>query len=207
MPEKSKIFILILFILFLISSDSFAQTQNGEWWRRAPVSFKVGFIAGYFAGRDEEAHKWAPIADDMVEQIKDEERDRYKEMIRPMKRDDEYLSKISFGDFSDKVDTFYTDKENLAIPVLQAFSLVRRELSGEDKALLDCEKIYNRIAHGRGVQQEDRLRALEEKLQECASLGQKVHPDSDKEDEYLGTGADTIEKETKSEEAKPGQGQ
>ena len=127
----------------------------------------------------------------MSEQIKEEEKNRYKEMIKPMKREEEYLSNISFGVFTEKVDGFYSDKNSLAIPVLQAFSLIRRELSGEDKTLLDCERVYIRIAHSRGLAQEDRLRDLEEKLQECASLGQKVHPGAEKDEELIGTEENT----------------
>lgn len=183
--------ILILILLCLTASLSFAEPKNGVWWKKAPISFKVGYIAGYFAGRDEEMHKWAPIAEDMAEQMKEEEKDRYKEMIKPMKKEEEYLSNISYGAFTEKVDGFYSDKDNLVIPVLQAFSLVRREMGGEDKTLLDCERVYIRIAHGRGTAQEDRLRDLEEKLQECASLGQKVHPETDKEDEYMGIEGDS----------------
>lgn len=182
--------LLIMISLCLVSSYSFAEPQNGVWWKKAPTSFKVGYIAGYFAGRNEESRKWAPIAEDMSEQIKEEEKDRYKEMIKPMKREEEYLSNMSFGAFAEKVDSFYSDNDNLVIPVLQAFSMVRREMGGEDKNLLECERIYIRIAHSRGLAQEDRLRDLEEKLQECASLGQKVHPDTDKEDEYIGTEGD-----------------
>lgn len=195
------VFVALFFALFsFFSRDSFAESQDGVWWKRAPFSFKVGYVAGYFAGRDEEIRKWAPIAEDMVGQMKDEEKEGYREMIKPMKGDEEYLSSISFGDFAGKVDSFYSDNENLAIPVLQAFSLVRRELGGEDKTLLDCEKRYILIAHTRGIAQEDRLRDLEEKIQECASLGQKVHPDTDKEDEYMGT------EETSGEKDDPSQG-
>ena len=127
----------------------------------------------------------------MSEQIKEEEKDRYKEMIKPMKREEEYLSNISFGAFTEKVDSFYSDKDSLVIPVLQVFSMVRREMGGEDKNLLECERIYIRIAHSRGLAQEDRLRDLEEKLQECASLGQKVHPGAEKDEELIGTEGDT----------------
>ncbi len=182
--------LLIMISLCLVSSFSFAEPQNGVWWQKAPISFKVGYIAGYFAGRDEESRKWAPIAEDMSEQIKEEEKDRYKEMIKPMKREEEYLSNISFGAFAEKVDSFYSDKDSLVIPVLQAFSMVRREMGGEDKNLLKCERIYIRIAHSRGIAQEDRLRELEEKLQECAGLGQKVHPGAEKDEEYMGTEGD-----------------
>lgn len=180
----------IMIALCLVPSYSFAESQNGIWWKKAPISFKVGYIAGYFAGRDEESRKWAPIADDMAEQMKEEEKDRYKEMIKPMKKEEEYLSNISFGVFAEKVDGFYSDNDNLVIPVLQAFSMVRREMSGEDKTLLDCERVYIRIAHSRGIAQEDKLRGLEEKLQECASLGQKVHPGAEKDEELIGTEGD-----------------
>lgn len=182
-----NISISILILLYLFSSSSFAEPQNGVWWKRAPLSFKVGYVAGYFAGRDEESHKWVPIAEDMAEQMKGEEKDRYKEMIKPMKKEEEYLSNISFGAFTEKVDSFYSDKDSLVIPVLQAFSLIRREINGEDKTLLECERTYIRIAHSRGIAQEDRLRDLEEKLQECASLGQKVHPGTEKQDEDTGS--------------------
>ncbi len=175
--------LLIMIALCLVPSYSFAEPQNGVWWKKAPISFKVGYIAGYFSGRDEESRKWAPIAEDMAEQMKGEEKDRYEEMIRPMKKEEEYLSNISFGAFTEKVDSFYSDNDNLQIPVLQAFSMVRREMGGEDKTLLDCERVYIRIAHSRGIAQEDRLRDLEEKLQECASLGQKVHPGADEAEE------------------------
>lgn len=193
MPVRLTVSISILSsILFCaFTSNSLAEPQNGIWWKKAPLSFKVGYIAGYFAGRDEEMRKWVPIAEDMAEQIKEEEKERYKEIIKPMKGEEEYLSNISFGTFTEKVDSFYSNEENLVIPVLQAFSFIRREMNGEDKTLLDCERVYIRIAHSKGIAQEDRLREIEKKLQECASLGQKVHPGDEGEEELIGTEGDT----------------
>jgi len=159
-----------LALTLLIVSPAWATPRDGTWWMGAPESFKLGYVAGYLAGREEQAAKWSRLTDEAAAQLPEDARAQFVPVLDALRADTASVEHAAYGDVLPQLDGFYHLARNRAIPLEQALTIVRQALSGVDQPYLACQTEYFRLAHDAALPMKERLEALGKKATQCAEM-------------------------------------
>jgi hypothetical protein len=174
-------------VLLLLSTPAWAGPRDGAWWMGAPESFKLGYVAGYLAGREEQGLKWSRLTDEAAAQLPADARAQFSPVLDALRAETGSFAQASYGDVVAQLDGFYHPEKNRTIPLEQAFTIVRQALNGADQPYLYCQIEYFRLAHDQSQPMKERIEALGKKAAECAEMN--PHLDTrppDGVDEYHG---------------------
>ena len=178
---------LVAFALLLVAAVAQAEPRDGTWWVTAPESFKLGYVAGYLAGREEQARRWSDLTDEAAAQLPKEAREQFEPVLEALRESTAAFSGITYAQLVEQIDSFYRPEKNRRIPLEQALTVVRQALAGVDQQYLYCQTEYFRLAHDSTVPMKERLEALGKKAAQCAEMS--PHKDLGPEsgvDEYYG---------------------
>lgn len=159
-----------LALILLLAAPASAAPRDGAWWGEAPESFKLGYVAGYLAGRDEQAAKWSRLTDDAVAQLPEDARAPFAPVLEALRAESKGFDDATYGNVAEQVDRFYRPEKNRAIPLAQALTIVRQALEGVDQQYLYCQTEYFRLAHDQRIPMKDRMEALGKKAAECVEM-------------------------------------
>jgi hypothetical protein len=159
-----------LVLALLVAAPAWAAPRDGSWWMGAPESFKLGYVAGYLAGREEQAAKWGRLTDEAAAQLPDDARAQFAPVLDALRADTASFEKATYGDVVEQLDGFYRLERNRGIPLEQALTIVRQALSGVDQPYLACQTEYFRLAHDAALPMKERLEALGKKAAQCADM-------------------------------------
>ena len=160
----------VLVLALLVAAPAWAAPRDGSWWMGAPESFKLGYVAGYLAGREEQAAKWGRFTDEAAAQLPDDARAQFAPVLDALRADTASFDQATYGDVVEQLDGFYRLERNRAIPLEQALTIVRQALSGVDQPYLACQTEYFRLAHDATRPMKERLEALGRKAAQCAEM-------------------------------------
>jgi hypothetical protein len=162
---------LLTFVILLSAVDvAWAQPRDGAWWLGAPESFKLGYVAGYLAGREEQAARWGQLADEAAAQLPKEAREQFEPVLDALREGNAAFADVTYAQLIEQLDGFYRPEKNRRIPLEQALTVVRQALAGVDQQYLYCQVEYFRLAHDATVPMKERLEALGKKAAECAKM-------------------------------------
>ena len=161
---------LALAVSLLIADSAWAAPRDGAWWMGAPESFKLGYVAGYLAGREEQAAKWSRLTDDAAAQLPEDARAQFAPVLDALRADTASFEHATYGDVLTQLDGFYHLERNRSIPLEQALTIVRQALGGVDQPYLACQTEYFRLAHDAALPMKERLEALGKKAAQCAEM-------------------------------------
>lgn len=170
-----------LALILLSAAPASAAPRDGAWWGGAPESFKAGYVAGYLAGRDEQAAKWNRLTDDAVAQLPDEARAPFVPVLEAMQAESKGFQSATYADVVEQIDRFYRPEKNRAIPIAQALAIARQALEGVDRQYLDCQTEYFRLAHNTALPMKERLEALGKQAAQCAEMPPRPEAAPDEE--------------------------
>jgi hypothetical protein len=162
--------LLLVALLLGVGPDAWAAPRDGQWWLGAPESFRLGYVAGYLAGREEQAARWGQLADDAASQLPEEARSQIEPVLGALREGDKAFADVSYAQLVEQLDGFYRPEKNRRIPLEQALTVVRQALAGVDQPYLYCQVEYFRLAHDSSVPMKERLEALGKKAAECAEM-------------------------------------
>lgn len=164
-------------VLWLVlAAPAWAAPRDGAWWGSAPESFKLGYVAGYLAGRDEQSSRWRQLTEDAAAQLPAEARAQFEPILDALRGDASAFEAVTYGDVVAQIDRFYTPEKNRTIPLEQALTVVRQSLAGVDQQYLYCQVEYFRLAHDAGIPMKERIESLGQKAAQCADMS--PHPDA-----------------------------
>lgn len=149
---------------------TWAGSRDGHWWLAAPESFRLGYVAGYLAGREEQATRWGQLADDAAAQLPDDARSQIEPVLDALRESNQAFADVSYAQLVEQLDGFYCPEKNRRIPLEQALTVVRQALAGVDQQYLYCQVEYFRLAHHGEIPMKERLEALGKKAAECAEM-------------------------------------
>jgi hypothetical protein len=162
--------VLASILLLTVASAAWAQPRDGAWWLTAPESFKLGYVAGYLAGREEQATRWGQIADEAAAQLPKDAREQFEPVLDALRESRAAFADVTYAQLVEQLDSFYRPEKNRRIPLEQALTVVRQGLAGVDQQYLYCQVEYFRLAHDAAVPMKERLEALAKKAAECAEM-------------------------------------
>jgi hypothetical protein len=162
--------IIALAVLLSVADVARAQSRDGAWWLAAPESFKLGYVAGYLAGREEQAARWGQLADEAAAQLPKEARGQFEPVLDALRESNAAFADVTYAQLLEQLDSFYRPEKNRRIPLEQALTVVRQALAGVDQQYLYCQIEYFRLAHDNSVPMKERLEALGNKAAECAEM-------------------------------------
>lgn len=176
---------LVAFLL-LWAGAAWAGSRDGSWWLTAPESFKLGYVAGYLAGREEQAARWGQLTDEAAAQLPPEAREQFEPVLEALRESNAAFADVTYAQLVEHLDGFYRPEKNRAIPLEQALTIVRQTLAGVDQPYLYCQVEYFRLAHSGSVPMKERLEALGKKAAECAEMSphKDVLPPSGVDERY-----------------------
>lgn len=157
-------------ILLATAHIAWAEPRDGAWWLTAPESFKLGYVAGYLAGREEQAARWGRLADEAAAQMPQEAREQFEPVLNALRESNAAFADVTYAQLVEQLDGFYRPEKNRRIPLEQALTVVRQALAGVDQQYLYCQVEYFRLAHDGTVPMKERLEALGKKAAECAQM-------------------------------------
>lgn len=157
-------------VLLSIANVAWAQPRDGAWWLTAPESFKLGYVAGYLAGREEQAARWGQLADEAASQLPKDAREQFEPVLDALRESNAAFADVTYAQLVEQIDSFYRPEKNRRIPLEQALTVVRQALAGVDQQYLYCQIEYFRLAHNSSVPMKERLEALGKKAAECAEM-------------------------------------
>jgi len=169
MAQPNTLRILTL-IAVLWAAPAFGAPRDGTWWAGAPEHFKLGYVAGYVDGRDEQARSWGRIADEAIAQLPDDARQHFTPVLDALRAEAEQFQRATYGDVMGQLDAFYRLDRNRPVPLAQALAIVRQALNGVAQPYLACQTEYFRLAHDQEVPMKERLEALGRKAAQCAAM-------------------------------------
>lgn len=162
---------VIAFALLLGAANAaWAAPRDGSWWLTAPESFKLGYVAGYLAGREEQATRWGQLADEAAAQLPPEAREQFEPVLDALRESNAAFADVTYAQLVEQLDGFYRPEKNRRIPLEQALTVVRQGLAGVDQQYLYCQVEYFRLAHDNALPMKERLEALGKKAAECAEM-------------------------------------
>jgi hypothetical protein len=100
--------------------------HDGSWWTQQTAGFRLFYIMGFLDGMALGNAFSLPDKAAQADRSPLDARLVYKE------RTDRYFSKVTIGELSDGLDTFYRDVRNRSILLPDAIDVVVRSISGED---------------------------------------------------------------------------
>jgi len=159
----------LLLVLGAVQS-AWAGSRDGQWWNTAPESFRLGYVAGYLAGREEQAARWGQLADDAATQLPEDARKQIEPVLDALRESDKAFADVSYAQLVEQIDNFYKPEKNRRIPLEQALTVIRQALAGVDQQYLYCQVEYFRLAHNSALPMKERLEALGKKAAECAEM-------------------------------------
>jgi hypothetical protein len=159
-----------LVLLLGMVPAAWAGPRDGQWWLAAPESFRLGYVAGYLAGREEQAARWGQLTADAVEQLPEDARSQIEPVLNALREGDKAFAGITYAELVEQLDGFYRAEKNRKIPLEQALTVVRQALAGVDQQYLYCQVEYFRLAHNAEIPMKERLEALGKKAAECAEM-------------------------------------
>ncbi len=163
--------ILVAFLTLLsVAPAAWAAPRDGAWWLTAPESFKLGYVAGYLAGREEQATRWGRLADEAAAQLPQEARAQFEPVLDALRESNAAFADVTYAQLVEQLDGFYRPDKNRRIPLEQALTVVRQGLAGVDQQYLYCQVEYFRLAHDNNIPMKERLEALGEKASQCAEM-------------------------------------
>lgn len=162
--------VLAFAVLLTLPDAAWAQPRDGAWWLGAPESFKLGYVAGYLAGREEQAARWGQLADEAAAQLPKEAREQFEPVLDALRESNAAFADVTYAQLIEQLDGFYRPEKNRRIPLEQALTIVRQALAGVDQPYLYCQVEYFRLAHDNSVPMKERLEALGKKAAECAAM-------------------------------------
>ncbi len=162
--------VVALVLLLGTVQAAWAGPRDGQWWLAAPESFRLGYVAGYLAGREEQAARWGQLADETASQLPDEARSQIEPVLDALRESDKAFADVSYAQLVEQLDGFYRPEKNRRIPLEQALTVVRQALAGVDQPYLYCQVEYFRLAHDSTIPMKERLEALGKKAAECAEM-------------------------------------
>lgn len=178
---------VLLVLVLLIAAPAWAEPRDGSWWMGAPESFKLGYVAGYLTGREEQAAKWGRLTDEAAAQLSDDARAQFAPVLDALRADTASFDRATYGDVVEQLDGFYHLERNRGIPLEQALTIVRQAMSGADQPYLACQTEYFRLAHDAARPMKERLEALGKKAAQCAEMSPRQDaPPPDGVDERYG---------------------
>jgi hypothetical protein len=157
-------------LLLSVANAAWAQPRDGAWWLTAPESFKLGYVAGYLAGREEQAARWGQLADEAAAQLPKEAREQFEPVLDALRESTAAFADVTYAQLVEQIDSFYRPEKNRRIPLEQALTVVRQALAGVDQQYLYCQIEYFRLAHNSSMPMKERLEALGKKAAECAEM-------------------------------------
>jgi len=161
---------VLVLALLVAAPASWAAPRDGSWWMDAPESFKLGYVAGYLAGREEQAAKWGRLTDEAAAQLPDDARAQFAPVLDALRADTASFERATYGDVVEQLDGFYRLERNRTIPLEQALTIVRQALNGVDQPYLACQTEYFRLAHDAAQPMKERLEALGRKAAQCTEM-------------------------------------
>jgi hypothetical protein len=175
-----------LVALLVWTGAAWAAPRDGSWWLTAPESFKLGYVAGYLAGREEQAARWGQLADEAAAQLPPEAREQFEPVLEALRQSNAAFADVTYAQLVEQLDGFYRPEKNRSIPLEQALTIVRQALAGVDQPYLYCQVEYFRLAHNGSVPMKERLEALGKKAAECAEMSphKDVGPPAGVDDRY-----------------------
>lgn len=159
----------------VLASPALAAPRDGAWWNGAPETFKLGYVAGYLAGQEEQAAKWSHLADEAIAQLPEDARAPFAPVLDMLHTQNASFERATYGDVVSQLDGFYHLDRNRTIPLAEALVIIRQALNGADQPYLACQTEYFRLAHDRALPMKERLEALGRKAAQCANMS--PHPD------------------------------
>ncbi len=159
-----------LAVLLSIAAVARAEPRDGAWWLGAPESFRLGYVAGYLAGREEQAARWGQLADEAAAQLPKEAREQFEPVLDALRESNAAFVDVTYAQLVEQLDGFYRPEKNRRIPLEQALTVVRQALAGVDQQYLYCQVEYFRLAHDGSMPMKERLEALGKKAAECAEM-------------------------------------
>jgi hypothetical protein len=162
--------LLALVMVASLVQPAWSGARDGQWWQTAPESFKLGYVAGYLTGREEQARRWGQLADDAAAQLPADARSQIEPVLDALREGDKAFADVSYAQLVEQIDSFYTPEKNRRIPLEQALTVVRQALAGVDQQYLYCQVEYFRLAHNGDMPMKERLEALGKKAAECAQM-------------------------------------
>lgn len=162
--------LIAVFLLLSVVGAAWAQPRDGAWWLTAPEAFKLGYVAGYLAGREEQATRWGQLADEAAAQLPKESREQFEPVLDALRESNAAFADVTYAQLVEQLDGFYRPEKNRRIPLEQALTVVRQGLAGVDQQYLYCQVEYFRLAHDGSVPMKERLEALGKKAAECAEM-------------------------------------
>lgn len=162
--------LLALVMVASLVQPAWSGSRDGQWWQTAPESFKLGYVAGYLTGREEQAKRWGQLADDAAAQLPADARSQIEPVLDALREGDKAFADVSYAQLVEQIDSFYKPEKNRRIPLEQALTVVRQALAGVDQQYLYCQVEYFRLAHNGDMPMKERLEALGKKAAECAQM-------------------------------------
>jgi hypothetical protein len=162
--------VLASILLLSVADAARAQPRDGAWWLTAPESFKLGYVAGYLAGREEQATRWSQLADEAAAQLPKDAREQFEPVMDALRESNAAFADVTYAQLVEQLDSFYRPEKNRRIPLEQALTVVRQALAGVDQQYLYCQIEYFRLAHNSAMPMKERLEALGKKAAECAEM-------------------------------------
>jgi hypothetical protein len=162
--------VVALVLLLGAVQAAWAGPRDGQWWLAAPESFRLGYVAGYLAGREEQAARWGRLADDAAAQLPEDARSQIEPVLDALREGDKAFADVTYAELVEQLDGFYRAEKNRKIPLEQALTVVRQALAGVDQQYLYCQVEYFRLAHNSEIPMKERMEALGKKAAECAEM-------------------------------------
>jgi hypothetical protein len=100
--------------------------HDGSWWTQQTAGFRLFYIMGFLDGMALGSSFSIPDKAAQTDGAPLDARRVYKE------RTERYFSKLTIGELSDGLDTFYRDVRNRSILLSDAIDVVVRSIKGED---------------------------------------------------------------------------
>lgn len=173
-------------ILLSLADTAWAGPRDGVWWLGAPESFKLGYVAGYLAGREEQAARWGQLADEAAAQLPKDAREQFEPVLEALRESSAAFADITYAQLIEQIDGFYRSDKNRPVPLEQALTIVRQALAGVEQPYLYCQVEYFRLAHDAAIPMKERLEALGKKAAECADMSphKESPPESGVDERY-----------------------
>jgi len=170
MAGASPLVIVATIVFAAAASSALAESRDGAWWSGAPETFKLGYVAGYLAGQEEQAAKWRHLTDEAVAQLPEDARTPFTPVLDMLRAETTSFDRATYGDVVSQLDGFYRLERNRAIPLAEALVIVRQALNGAEQPYLACQTEYFRLAHDKALPMKERLEALGKKASQCANM-------------------------------------